>query len=170
MKVDQFRKRLGISLILAVLLPFLYGVIAFELLGEALQFNVPGLAETSGLEKFVRFMGSKIGLILFILAILAFLAASLIPAWLVSGQGVSDEEISDEDLGEDDNRETGTVKWFNVNKGFGFITRDQGDDIFVHFRSIRGRGHRTLRQGQRVRFLVKEGDKGLQAEDVSVAH
>ena len=66
-------------------------------------------------------------------------------------------------------REIGTVKWFNTNKGFGFITRDNGDDVFVHFRSIRGQGHRTLIEGQRVEFNVTEGDKGLQAEDVAIA-
>ena len=64
-------------------------------------------------------------------------------------------------------RETGNVKWFNANKGFGFITRDNGDDIFVHFRSIRGKGHRVLHDGQRVEFAVTEGEKGLQAEDVA---
>ena len=69
----------------------------------------------------------------------------------------------------DNSRETGTVKWFNTNKGFGFITRDSGDDVFVHFRSIRGQGHRTLIEGQRVEFNVTEGDKGLQAEDVAIA-
>ncbi|MBV1881555.1 MAG: cold-shock protein [Pseudomonadales bacterium] len=63
-------------------------------------------------------------------------------------------------------RELGTVKWFNSSKGFGFITRDQGDDIFVHYRSIRGEGHRSLREGQKVDFVVTEGEKGLQAEDV----
>ena len=63
----------------------------------------------------------------------------------------------------------GTVKWFNANKGFGFITRDSGDDVFVHFRSIRGEGHRVLHDGQRVEFEVSEGDKGLQADDVAVA-
>jgi len=68
-----------------------------------------------------------------------------------------------------DNREQGTVKWFNVTKGFGFITRDSGEDVFVHYRSVRGNGRRTLREGQRVLFMVVEGDKGLQAEDVSVA-
>ena len=62
---------------------------------------------------------------------------------------------------------TGEVKWFNANKGFGFITRDSGEDIFVHFRSIRGEGHRVLRDGQRVEFEVSEGDKGLQADDVA---
>lgn len=65
-------------------------------------------------------------------------------------------------------KDQGLVKWFNVNKGFGFITTDDGDDIFVHFRSIRGSGRRSLRQGQKVRFDVSEGDKGLQADNVSV--
>lgn len=63
-------------------------------------------------------------------------------------------------------REQGKVKWFNATKGFGFITREQGDDVFVHYRSIRGEGHRTLREGQRVDFVVMKGEKGLQAEDV----
>jgi CspA family cold shock protein len=69
----------------------------------------------------------------------------------------------------DDSRETGTVKWFNTSKGFGFISRDIGDDIFVHFRAIRGEGHRVLVEGQRVEFSVMQRDKGLQAEDVIVA-
>jgi cold shock CspA family protein len=64
------------------------------------------------------------------------------------------------------NREQGEVKWFNSTKGFGFITRDSGEDIFVHFRSIRGEGHRTLKDGERVDFVVTDGDKGLQADDV----
>ncbi|UTW05405.1 cold shock domain-containing protein [Amphritea atlantica] len=76
---------------------------------------------------------------------------------------------SEEETDENDDREVGTVKWFNVSKGFGFITRENGDDVFVHFRNIRGRGHRSLTEGQSVRFTVKESDKGLQAEDVSVA-
>lgn len=63
-------------------------------------------------------------------------------------------------------RERGTVKWFNATKGFGFITREQGEDVFVHYRSIRGEGHRTLREGQKVEFVVVKGEKGLQAEDV----
>lgn len=65
-------------------------------------------------------------------------------------------------------REPGTVKWFNFNKGFGFITRENGEDIFVHFRSIRGKGRKSLPEGQRVEFVVTKGDKGLQAEDVEV--
>lgn len=63
-------------------------------------------------------------------------------------------------------REVGTVKWFNDTKGFGFITRESGDDVFVHFTSIRGEGYRTLDDGQQVEFEVVEGDKGLQAQDV----
>lgn len=66
----------------------------------------------------------------------------------------------------DDTREEGKVKWFNVSKGFGFIIRDDGDEIFVHFRSIRGDGRRSLRDGQRVGFVVGNSAKGPQAEDV----
>ena len=81
--------------------------------------------------------------------------------------GVEDDAQWDE-MDDDPNRESGTVKWCNVTKGFGFVTRDQGDDVFVHFRSIRGKGHRSLLEGQRVRFSVTESDKGIQAEDVSI--
>lgn len=63
-------------------------------------------------------------------------------------------------------REHGTVKWFNVSKGFGFITKDDGEEIFVHFRSIRGGGRRGLKDGQEVTFIVAQSDKGPQAEDV----
>ena len=69
---------------------------------------------------------------------------------------------------DEDDREDGQVKWFNVSKGFGFVTRENGEDVFVHFRSIRGRGHRSLQEGQRVRFGVVESSKGLQAEDVTI--
>lgn len=67
-----------------------------------------------------------------------------------------------------DNRVSGTVKWFNNAKGFGFITREQEDgDVFVHFRSISGDGYRTLNEGQAVEFKLTEGPKGLQAEEVT---
>lgn len=65
-------------------------------------------------------------------------------------------------------RETGTVKWFNDRKGYGFIGRENGEDVFVHFRAISGEGHRSLQEGQRVEFTVTQGQKGLQAEDVTV--
>ena len=64
-------------------------------------------------------------------------------------------------------RESGTVKWFNDAKGYGFIERDNGDDVFVHYRSIRGEGFRTLKQGAAVEFALSETDKGFQAEDVT---
>ena len=63
-------------------------------------------------------------------------------------------------------REQGVVKWFNDTKGFGFIQRNGGDDVFVHFRAIPGEGHRSLRDGQRVEFSVVKGQKGFQAEEV----
>jgi cold shock CspA family protein len=66
-------------------------------------------------------------------------------------------------------QEVGTVKWFNAAKGFGFITRENGDEIFVHFRSIQGKGHRSLGEGQRVIFSVTDGDKGPQAVEVTSA-
>ena len=65
-------------------------------------------------------------------------------------------------------RVSGTVKWFNNAKGFGFITRNESDeDLFVHFRSIQGDGFRTLDEGQAVEFKIVDGPKGLQAEEVS---
>lgn len=64
------------------------------------------------------------------------------------------------------NREQGSVKWFNDAKGFGFIQRQAGEDVFVHFRAIRGEGHRSLKDGQKVEFTVAKGQKGFQAEDV----
>ena len=65
-------------------------------------------------------------------------------------------------------REQGTVKWFNNDKGFGFIQREQGADVFVHFRAITGDGYRSLQEGQRVEFTVTQGQKGPQAENVTI--
>ena len=63
-------------------------------------------------------------------------------------------------------REQGIVKWFNDSKGFGFIQRNSGEDIFVHFRAFQGDGYRSLKDGEKVEFNVVEGQKGLQAEEV----
>ena len=65
-------------------------------------------------------------------------------------------------------KEQGTVKWFNGSKGYGFIQREQGDDVFVHFSSIVADGYRNLEEGQRVEFTVTQGQKGPQAENVTI--
>ena len=65
-------------------------------------------------------------------------------------------------------RVTGTVKWFNGAKGFGFIAREGGEDVFVHYTAIRGEGFKNLEEGQSVEFEVAQGKKGLQATDVVV--
>jgi cold shock protein len=65
-----------------------------------------------------------------------------------------------------DQREEGTVKWFNDAKGFGFISRANGPDVFVHFRAISGNGFKSLKEGQKVEFKVVQGQKGLQADEV----
>lgn len=63
-------------------------------------------------------------------------------------------------------KETGTVKWFNESKGYGFIAREGADDVFVHYSAIQTAGFRTLQEGQRVEFSVEQGPKGLQASNV----
>ena len=63
-------------------------------------------------------------------------------------------------------KETGTVKWFNAGKGFGFIARENGEDVFVHFSAIQAGGFRSLQEGQTVEFDVTKGPKGFQAENV----
>ena len=62
---------------------------------------------------------------------------------------------------------SGTVKWFNDSKGYGFLEREGGPDVFVHFRAINGEGHRTLKDGQKVTFEVVQGPKGPAAENVT---
>ena len=63
-------------------------------------------------------------------------------------------------------RETGTVKWFNGDKGYGFISREEGSDVFAHYSAIDGDGYRSLEEGQQVEFTVTNGQKGLQAESI----
>jgi CspA family cold shock protein len=65
-------------------------------------------------------------------------------------------------------KEQGTVKWFNASKGFGFIQRQTGEDVFVHFSAIQSEGYKSLNEGQAVEFEVKKGPKGLQAENVTI--
>ncbi|MEK7440391.1 MAG: cold-shock protein [Chloroflexota bacterium] len=65
-------------------------------------------------------------------------------------------------------RIVGTVKWFNNGKGYGFIAREGGEDIFVHYSAIKSEGYRSLNEGQKVEFTIEKGPKGLQAADVTI--
>jgi len=65
-------------------------------------------------------------------------------------------------------RVTGTVKWFSASKGYGFLEREGGPDVFVHFSALKMDGFRTLREGQQVEFTIEQGPKGLQAADVTL--
>lgn len=104
--------------------------------------------------------------------LIAFCIATVATALIVRGKGApapsAAKPVRERPAvaASDANRETGKVKWFNISKGFGFIVRDDGEEIFVHFRSIRGEGRRGLRDGQAVSFIVTDSDKGPQAEDV----
>ena len=145
MSGSQLIRSVVISAVAAVLLPVLLGAVA----GVEIALEAPVLLVSFGV----------------------VLVASIAASWgnaATASMSFEGQDTGYEEPAEDDNREVGTVKWFNVSKGFGFITRDNGDDVFVHFRNIRGRGHRSLAEGQTVRFNVRESDKGLQAEDVSV--
>jgi cold shock protein len=108
-----------------------------------------------------------------LLLLVAFFIATAATAMIVGRQGTSfnaHAELPGRDTrtltAGGSTREHGTVKWFNISKGFGFIVKDDGEEIFVHFRSIRGEGRRGLRDGQSVSFVVAQSDKGPQAEDV----
>jgi CspA family cold shock protein len=92
------------------------------------------------------------------IVLLCIFIGTALAANLLGGGTASSESSSD--------RESGTVKWFNVRKGYGFITRDQGEDIFVHFKNLEGTGRRAISEGERVTFIVTTGDKGLQADKV----
>ena len=149
MSGNQIFRSLIASVIAAALIPFLLNKFA----GLTIEFNAPVL-------------------IIIFAVVLASCALSGFSASNSSDSNssarVNGAEYDDEEEFEDDDREHGTVKWFNVSKGFGFITRENGDDVFVHFRNIRGRGHRALSEGQQVKFHTRDSDKGLQAEDVSI--
>jgi CspA family cold shock protein len=143
-------KNITISLILAIVAYLLDGLIRFQALG---------LPDS----------GSDFGVLIMLFAVIAaasFLAGGTsprVPAASSSGDGARPGT----NAGSGSQRETGTVKWFNVKKGYGFITRDDGEDVFVHYRNIEGDGRRSVSDGQRVSFVVVEGEKGPQAEEVS---
>jgi CspA family cold shock protein len=160
MKGIMIRKVL-VSLVLALIAPFI--------LKLALNKVMAGIVLTSGVTLAEALTSQQnIGAIYVIVALIffaiAFASALAVPTRRRRNRSSGTVVESDTD----DGRERGMVKWFNVKKGFGFITWDDGEDVFVHFRSIRGQGHRSLTEGQRVKFMVVRGQKGPQAEDVSV--
>ncbi|MFC0268809.1 cold-shock protein [Kushneria aurantia] len=138
-----------ISLLLALAMPLLAGFFLYIASPSALAAlgGSPGIVSTWALVSMAAFI---------VLEIATLVMHILTPAL----SNVVDVE--------NDDREIGVVKWFNVNKGYGFIARDGGEDVFVHFRAIRGKGHRTLAEGQRVRYHSVQNERGLQAEDVTV--
>lgn len=149
MTLKSFFIRVGVSLLVAIPGPVVVAA-AINISSIPGQMTVSELTSTQG-------GGIAWGAYVFV-ALAVMILATL-------AQYIAQPILAEVDV---DDREEGIVKWFNVSKGFGFITRDSGEDVFVHFRSIRGRGHRSLQEGQRVRFGVVESTKGLQAEDVTV--
>ncbi|WP_280562701.1 MULTISPECIES: cold shock domain-containing protein [unclassified Chromohalobacter] len=142
-----------ISVLLAIPSPLLIALFV-TLSGSVLEFSL--MLEADG----IAIAYSATALAVFVLLLLGTLSTQVL--------GPQSRQLAHLVELENDDREIGEVKWFNVNKGYGFITRDSGEDVFVHFRAIRGKGHRTLAEGQKVRYHVIENERGLQADDVTV--
>ena len=107
--------------------------------------------------------------ILFSIVIFSLLYGHNALSTIISNRNFEDYDYEDEDESIPSGpREEGTVKWFNATKGFGFITRDDGEDVFVHYRSIRGRNRYLLRDGATVSYVLGQSGKGPQAEDVDL--
>ena len=162
---NKTTKAIVTGLIFAIPTPFVLGFLVLAVTGDAISFAGVSAEATTAMAKLIGFLGTKAGVFAYIISALVIALVAVLGT-LTSTAPIEDSYVDDDDSPEGD--EQGTVKWFNVNKGFGFITREAGDDVFVHFRSIRGHGRRSLRQGQEVRFNVTQGDKGLQAENVSI--
>lgn len=178
------------AVLAAILAPLVLGVLLVTFTPELFVIlSQYGHSELAGRPQFV--LGSVQGIAAYVISVLVFAVVGIItvalsergrtsvttanrrsaPQSAGNNRSRSDEE-DDYDDGDDEDygpegAEEGTVKWFNVKKGFGFIVRESGDEVFVHFRAIRGRGRRVLRQGQTVRFDVVDASKGLQADNVS---
>ncbi|MEE3169340.1 MAG: cold shock domain-containing protein [Pseudomonadota bacterium] len=166
-------KAILVALLIAIPAPLVLALL-LTLTPEPLRLIAAG--------QLVEALGSNRGVLAYIITLVLFGIAGFLAVAIAAKQPARQRSSSrpsnraqqqaDDDDGYDDTgpegNEEGTVKWFNVKKGFGFIVRDSGDEVFVHFRAIRGRGRRVLRQGQLVRFNVVEADKGLQADNVSI--
>tara|TARA_B100001109_G_C18865061_1_gene476847 strand:- start:13532 stop:14023 length:492 start_codon:yes stop_codon:yes gene_type:complete len=160
---------MGKIMLRKIIVALVSAVVSAGLVAVVLPALVSGLHSADGSPLAHTDLMSVAGMPLFLVlvAVLGF-AISLISAQLAPSRRRryrNSGTVVEQDV--EDGRERGVVKWFNVKKGFGFITWDEGEDVFVHFRSIRGQGHRSLTEGQRVKFSVVRGQKGPQAEDVS---
>lgn len=184
-------KAIVLALLVAIPSPFILGFLLVTFTPEL--FQILSLSRTSELANSTPFvLGSAQGIAAYVIAVVLFGLAGFVTVALAAKKpsavkrqapratsrqpaprkqaqaDYDDDDDGDYDDSTPEGNEEGTVKWFNVKKGFGFIVRDSGDEVFVHFRAIRGRGRRVLRQGQLVRFSVVEADKGLQADNVSI--
>lgn len=160
MSTSNLPKKLLVSVVLALPLPYV-----FILLQQ--KFAVPDSAMPGA----AFYVSACLILVAYALLVQQLSAGASVVRTTTGARTSDRAEPAERDQGADDTGpegvESGTVKWFNVNKGYGFVTTSRGEDVFVHFRSIRGRGRRSLRQGQSVRFDLVDGEKGRQAENVS---
>lgn len=173
------------AVLVAILAPLVLGLILVNATPEV--FRVLGMSGGSDAASGLQVLGEPAVIGAYLVTFILFVVAGVLSVVLCERQprqvspssqadvsqrrhqadaSLEDDEDDDEDYGPE-GEEEGTVKWFNVKKGFGFIVRENGDEVFVHFRAIRGRGRRVLRQGQAVRFDVVDASKGLQADNVS---
>ncbi|MDX1757709.1 MAG: cold shock domain-containing protein [Marinobacter sp.] len=170
-------KAILVAVLIAIPAPFILAFALLTFTPEVFQIlSKSGSSELATNAPFV--LGSAQGIAAYIIAFVLFGLAGFLTVALGQRQAArkaprraASNSAQADDLDEaegPEGDEEGTVKWFNVKKGFGFIVRENGDEVFVHFRAIRGRGRRVLRQGQLVRFNVVEADKGLQADNVSI--
>ena len=119
------------------------------------------------LTTFIQYIGENINKSLMIAGGLLLLAIIFTLIRNLARRSASKLKKTKTTVTSNSNQMQGTVKWFNYKKGFGFIEQENGEDVFVHHRSIIGTGRKSLREGQKVLMDIVDGDKGLQAENVS---
>lgn len=171
------RRALLAAVLVAIPSPFVLGFLLQAFSPELFYFRTAGNVNTFSSD-ILTLLGSQAGYLAYFMAFLLFLLVGYITAVVALRSSSSpaaaapvpgrQDKAPDPAAPPSNESEEGEVKWFNVKKGFGFITRDSGDDVFVHFRAIEGEGRRVLRQGQRVSFVVVQANKGLQADQVEV--
>jgi len=132
--------------------------VIISILASVISVQLHNSVSTGFTESFNMLFSSE-NIAILVTSFISVFAGSYLSSWFAKRSSDANIEVGA-------GREIGTVKWFNAAKGFGFITRANGEDIFVHFRSIQGKGHRSLGEGQKVVFAIAEGEKGPQAVEV----